>query len=71
MSKLCVYMEMVPSKRKTLAQLVLQKMITKWSTLIHDLKSFKVRVIITNNNTTSFRNETVMIDKETGETLEW
>lgn len=46
-------------------------MITKWSTLIHDLKSFKVRVIITNNNTTSFRNETVMIDKETGETLEW
>lgn len=64
-------MEMVPSKRKTLAQLVLQKMITKWSTLIHDLKSFKVRVIITNNNTTSFRNETVMIDKETGETLEW
>lgn len=66
-------MEMVPSKRKTLAQLVLQKMITKWSTLIHDLKSFKVRVIITtnNNSTTSFRNETVMIDKETGKTLEW
>lgn len=63
-------MEMVPSKRKTLAQVVLQKMITKWSTLIHDLKSFKVRVI-NNNNTTSFRNETVMIDKETGKTLEW